>query len=283
MVNNHLDPDLLSAYLDDEVALAERAQVEAHLLTCDRCRQDLESLRWTVGLLERMPPVELPRTFYLSEADVAPTAPQRRPRLLTWLQPLFAFSTAVSAVLFVFFLLGGLNAGSPAALPAPQMAAPAAPSAGQESLSKERPPAATEAAALAAQPTNGPAATVAPAGAPAPAPTREAVTAAEAPAAAPAATSPETGTGAASAANEAAATATAEPKLRRAAQATAPAMAGADKTIQPTEAPRPLAPSPPAGPRPLARAVFFGLLTLLLGGMTLWLRRRSSRTNSSPP
>ncbi|HBY92715.1 MAG TPA: hypothetical protein DEP84_01935, partial [Chloroflexi bacterium] len=121
MVNNHLDPDLLSAYLDDEVALAERAQVEAHLLTCDRCRQELESLRWTVGLLERMPPVELPRTFYLSEADVAPAAPQRRPRLLAWLQPLFAFSTAVSAVLFVFFLLGGLNAGSPAALPAPQM------------------------------------------------------------------------------------------------------------------------------------------------------------------
>lgn len=36
---------LLAAYLDKEVNAKERRSVEAHLLTCARCRRDLESLR----------------------------------------------------------------------------------------------------------------------------------------------------------------------------------------------------------------------------------------------
>ncbi len=36
---------LLAAYLDGEVSVEERQRVEAHLLTCARCRRDLESMR----------------------------------------------------------------------------------------------------------------------------------------------------------------------------------------------------------------------------------------------
>jgi len=36
---------LLAAYLDKEVSAAERERVEAHLLTCGRCRRDLDSLQ----------------------------------------------------------------------------------------------------------------------------------------------------------------------------------------------------------------------------------------------
>ncbi len=36
---------LLAAYLDKEVSAEERARVEAHLLTCARCRRDLESMQ----------------------------------------------------------------------------------------------------------------------------------------------------------------------------------------------------------------------------------------------
>ena len=36
---------LLAAYLDKEVSTEEQQRVEAHLLTCTRCRRDLESLQ----------------------------------------------------------------------------------------------------------------------------------------------------------------------------------------------------------------------------------------------
>lgn len=282
MMNNHLDPDLLSAYLDGEVTPAERARVEAHLSTCGGCRQELESLRWTVGLLRRMPPVDLPRTFYLRETDVTPEAAPRRSRLLTWLQPLLAFSTAVSAVLFVIFLLGSLNLGSPALAPAPaaqlarapEAAAPVPTAAVEKPLSIESAPAppTEHPAPLALQPT--PAPTVAAAAAEAPA--------SEAPAGGLPLATPEADTGVGAAAVEESATATPGRELRGAAEATVEAEteAGARTAAEPTRVPQlpseaeGLAPPPPAGPQPPALAAFFGLVTLLFGGITLWLRRR---------
>ncbi|HYN86959.1 MAG TPA: zf-HC2 domain-containing protein [Ardenticatenaceae bacterium] len=149
MVNfDHLDPDVLSAYLDEEVTPAERTLVEEHLARCGTCRQELESLRWTVDLLQRMPPVELPRTFYLTEADVAPPERSRRAALPGWLQPLLTFSTAASAVLCTLLLLSGLNLGG-AGAPAPpttNLTARAPETSAQESA-----PRATEVAAFAVE------------------------------------------------------------------------------------------------------------------------------------
>jgi anti-sigma factor RsiW len=77
--DSHLDPVLLSAYLDDEVTTRERDLVENHLVTCEACNLELESLSWTVNLLGQLPQVPPPRTFYVTEAmlepEVSPTLP----------------------------------------------------------------------------------------------------------------------------------------------------------------------------------------------------------------
>ncbi len=58
--------DLLSAYVDGEVAESDRRRVEAHLESCDACRTELEELRATVSLLRRMPELAVPRSFALT-------------------------------------------------------------------------------------------------------------------------------------------------------------------------------------------------------------------------
>jgi hypothetical protein len=51
--------DLLSAYLDDELGVDERAAVDRHLADCESCRDDLASLRRLAGAVaeEDVPPV----------------------------------------------------------------------------------------------------------------------------------------------------------------------------------------------------------------------------------
>jgi hypothetical protein len=60
---------LLSAYLDDEVTLAERAMVEGHLVGCADCRAELHALRETVSLAaylpELLPPADLRDRIFL--------------------------------------------------------------------------------------------------------------------------------------------------------------------------------------------------------------------------
>ncbi len=55
--------DTLSAYLDEALAPEERSLVDAHLLGCAECRSELESLRGTVALLQRVEPARAPVGF----------------------------------------------------------------------------------------------------------------------------------------------------------------------------------------------------------------------------
>jgi hypothetical protein len=104
--NLHLDPELLSAYLDQEVSAAERAVVQAHLEGCEACRLELESLGWTVALLQRLPLVEPPRTFYVTEAMLAPErAPSFLERLLQQWRPLLGSAAALAALLLLVVLV----------------------------------------------------------------------------------------------------------------------------------------------------------------------------------
>jgi hypothetical protein len=57
----------LSAYADGELDAPDRAAVEAHLPTCERCRAALAELRAVRGLLRAMPAPALPRSFALPE------------------------------------------------------------------------------------------------------------------------------------------------------------------------------------------------------------------------
>jgi len=72
--------ELLSAYLDNMVTADERRLVESHLAGCQACQQQLLALRQTVNLLRRLPPIALPRSFVLREADLAPRSPLTRLR-----------------------------------------------------------------------------------------------------------------------------------------------------------------------------------------------------------
>ena len=90
---------LLSPYVDGETGPAEGALVVRHLAQCRECRQELDSLRATVGLLKRLPELQIPRAFTLA---VEP-AELPRPASLVWAS---GFATSLAAVLLVALLLG---------------------------------------------------------------------------------------------------------------------------------------------------------------------------------
>ena len=73
----HPGTDALSEYLDDLLPRGRQRRVARHLDGCKRCRVELDSLRMTVGLLQRMPQVEPSRSFVFA----APPLVERPPRL----------------------------------------------------------------------------------------------------------------------------------------------------------------------------------------------------------
>ncbi|MGB0385965.1 MAG: zf-HC2 domain-containing protein [Ardenticatenaceae bacterium] len=111
MANSHLNPELLSAYLDEEVSENERALVESHLATCEACQLELESLSWTVNLLHRLPEQPVPRTFYITEAMLEPEKPPLG-NWFEWLRSLLsvrgALATMAAAVLLMVVIQSSL-------------------------------------------------------------------------------------------------------------------------------------------------------------------------------
>jgi predicted anti-sigma-YlaC factor YlaD len=61
----------LTSYLDGELGDKERARLELHLESCQSCREEYDSLRQTVSLLQQMPEVNSERTFRIDEKNVA--------------------------------------------------------------------------------------------------------------------------------------------------------------------------------------------------------------------
>ncbi|MGB5051095.1 MAG: hypothetical protein WBO46_19265, partial [Caldilineaceae bacterium] len=75
-----ISDELLSAYIDGVVTNEEKATVEAALAADPGLAWELESLRQTVQLVQNLPPVPLPRSFVLVEAQVADVLAERRAR-----------------------------------------------------------------------------------------------------------------------------------------------------------------------------------------------------------
>lgn len=120
----------LSAYLDDELAAAERTAVEAHLAGCAGCRARLAELRATASLVASLP-------------DIVPSR-RLTPRLATvpaWLAPLRTLTTLASGLSVFLFVasailanIGWLSQGAATSVTsgaAPQRADAPAASAGQ--------------------------------------------------------------------------------------------------------------------------------------------------------
>ena len=110
----HVDVDTLSAYLDHQIAPAERARVEGHLADCAACQGELDGLRQTVTLLQALPRVPVPRAFTLSEAQVGIRRPQTQPVWVGWARGLAAV-TAIALVAVVAVSLLNQPSWQPAA------------------------------------------------------------------------------------------------------------------------------------------------------------------------
>ncbi len=114
----HINVELLSAFLDGQVSQAERALIESHLRGCSLCREELESLRWTVSMVQALPRVRVPHAFTLSEAMVGARKPATG---ASWLGGLARGLGAVAAVALVVVLAATLLR-PPMAVPMPSSA-----------------------------------------------------------------------------------------------------------------------------------------------------------------
>ncbi len=75
---NSVDEDLVAAYVDGDVTTEERQRVEAAMAASEQVAWEVNTLRQTVQLLQDMPSVPLPRSFTLTEDQVADVLQERR-------------------------------------------------------------------------------------------------------------------------------------------------------------------------------------------------------------
>jgi len=73
-----VDEDLVAAYVDGDVTTEERQRVEAAMAASEQVAWEVNTLRQTVQLLQDMPSVPLPRSFTLTEDQVADVLQERR-------------------------------------------------------------------------------------------------------------------------------------------------------------------------------------------------------------
>lgn len=100
--STHLAIEVLSAYLDHALPPADRAHADAHLATCEACRQELRELTATVALLSTLPEPRPRRSFQLFPSQIQAQAPwwQRLgERMLPRLPAVRAAAVAVALLL----------------------------------------------------------------------------------------------------------------------------------------------------------------------------------------
>ena len=120
--------DDLVAFLDDELAAADRTPVADHVATCLVCRREIDRLTTVRRLVQTLPGIEPSPTFAdefwrRMDGESAPRDPRVRPlRPMRWALP--ALAAAAVVALALHSLLGG-PAPNPATAPG-QAPAPAA-------------------------------------------------------------------------------------------------------------------------------------------------------------
>ncbi len=101
----------LSAYVDDMLSERARRRLEAHLDSCQACRQELAELRVTVEALGSVPMAEVPRSFTLAAAPVAEVRPRPAARRLEFGLRLATATAAFALALVVIGDFAGLPDG----------------------------------------------------------------------------------------------------------------------------------------------------------------------------
>jgi hypothetical protein len=100
--------ELLSAYLDDQLDVEDRARLEARLAADPALRSELEMLRRTVALVRDLPQQPIPRNFILPQAAAPKVRPVPATRRPGWLAPFLTAATTAVSLLFVAVLAGDL-------------------------------------------------------------------------------------------------------------------------------------------------------------------------------
>ncbi|MBI3242537.1 MAG: hypothetical protein HYZ49_09630 [Chloroflexi bacterium] len=116
--------ELLSAYLDNQLAPTERAKLERRLATDSKLRAALDDLQGVKTTLAALPKVKPPRNFTLTPKMLEARGLATPARPLTRLLPVVNIATALAAVLFAVLVTADLGGGF-------NVAAPAQPSAAQ--------------------------------------------------------------------------------------------------------------------------------------------------------
>jgi len=90
MFSRHISRQL-AAYADGELATREAQRVARHAAQCDRCRTDLDEVRFGKSMLEHLPVAEPPDAVW-DAIEAAFPRPQPRPRFSAsrWRRPAFA-------------------------------------------------------------------------------------------------------------------------------------------------------------------------------------------------
>jgi hypothetical protein len=105
---SHLETgNLLTTYLDDALAPAQRVQVEEHLAACPACREMVQDVRFAMGVCQAAEDGEpapwlLPRILRATSGEPQPGLAAR---LRAWLRPqlVYGISMAVFSLSFVLF------------------------------------------------------------------------------------------------------------------------------------------------------------------------------------
>ncbi len=90
----HIRLQELSEYIDNRVTGPRRERVEDHLVSCAPCRQELDGLQYTVGLLQQVPMSTPSRRLIMQEAP----ASKPRPWVPSWA---YGAAASVAAMLLV--------------------------------------------------------------------------------------------------------------------------------------------------------------------------------------
>jgi hypothetical protein len=121
------DAEALSAFVDEQLDSRRRAEVEAHLKSCDACRSELAKLREVSSLVRSLPARPLPAGFMqrLQRRREAPR-PAAEPKYLLPAPARYLAFAMSSVVVTVYlydqarFMFPVVGAGSPAMLEQPQ-------------------------------------------------------------------------------------------------------------------------------------------------------------------
>jgi hypothetical protein len=97
MLDRHVS-DHLAAYLDGEISATGRARVECHVARCERCREELEQIRFSKMAIGFLPPVSAPPGLWDAiESASGPAAKALPSPSLGWRWATAALLIAVAA------------------------------------------------------------------------------------------------------------------------------------------------------------------------------------------